>query len=188
MVEWYTNSAAGIEHGLTLAAPPAGADGSTVELTFALRGSLTPELDASGQGLHLKDANGETALLYDQLAVYDANGQSLPAHMRLAGCGPDRPAANCNMQLVIDAAGAAYPLTVDPLLHSQVAKLTASDAEDDDYFGYRWPSVGILPLSGRTRKTAWAATAGRPTSLSEIRTGRYYGRQLGPGEKADRRL
>ena len=50
MVEWYVNSADGVEHGLTLAAPPAGTDGSTVELTFALRGSLTPELDASGRG------------------------------------------------------------------------------------------------------------------------------------------
>jgi hypothetical protein len=28
VVEWYTNSAAGVEHGLTLAAPPAGISGS----------------------------------------------------------------------------------------------------------------------------------------------------------------
>ena len=83
VVEWYANSADGVEHGLTLAAPPAGADGSTVELTFALHGSLTPELDAGGRGLRLKDASGETALLYDQLAVYDATGRSLPAHMHL---------------------------------------------------------------------------------------------------------
>ena len=74
VVEWYANSAEGVEHGLTLAAPPAGADGSTVELTFALRGSLTPEMDGSGRALRLKDASGETALLYDQLAVYDASG------------------------------------------------------------------------------------------------------------------
>ena len=84
------NSAEGVEHGLTLAAPPAGTDGSTVELTFALRGSLTPELDAGGRALRLKDASGETVLLYDQLAVYDAAGRSLPAHMRLPGC--------CNLQ------------------------------------------------------------------------------------------
>ena len=42
VVEWYVNGTEGIEHGLTLAAPPAGMDGATVELTFALRGSLTP--------------------------------------------------------------------------------------------------------------------------------------------------
>jgi len=134
VVEWYANSAEGVKHGLALAAPPAGADGSTVELTFALRGSLTPELDGNGQALRLKDG-GSTVLLYDQLAVYDATGKTLPAHMRLAGCTPDRQPADCILQLVIDAADAAYPLTVDPLLHRQTAKLAASDAADDDYFG-----------------------------------------------------
>jgi hypothetical protein len=61
VVEWYTDSVAGVEHGLTLAAPPAGADGFTVELTFALRGSLTPELGSSGGALRLRDGSGETA-------------------------------------------------------------------------------------------------------------------------------
>jgi hypothetical protein len=136
VVEWYVNSADGVEHGLTLAAPPAGTDGSIVELTFALRGSLTPELDGGGRGLRLKDAGGSVVLLYDQLAVYDAAGKTLPAHMRLAGCASDRQPANCNLQLVINDAGAAYPLTVDPLLHRQAAKLTASDTEDWDWFGF----------------------------------------------------
>jgi hypothetical protein len=135
LTEWYVNSAEGVEHGLTLAAPPAGSHGSPVELTFALRGSLTPELYGGGQALRLKDGDGSTALLYDQLAVYDAAGESLPARMRLAGCAPGRQAADCTLRLVIDAASAAYPLTVDPLLHRQVAKLTASDAADDDHFG-----------------------------------------------------
>ena len=67
------------EHGLRLAAPPAGAGGSTVELTFALRGSLTPELDPSGRALRLKDGDGSTVLRYDQLAVYDAAGKTLSA-------------------------------------------------------------------------------------------------------------
>jgi hypothetical protein len=106
VVEWYTNSADGIEHGLTLAAPPAGADGSTVELAFALRGSLTPELDADGQALRLKDASGETVLRYDQLTVYDATGRSLSADMRLS----EEP-KSFQLQLVVDAAGAVYPLT-----------------------------------------------------------------------------
>ena len=69
--------------------------------TAALHGSLTPELDGS-----------EVALLYDQLAVYDTSGRTLPAYMRLAGCAPGRPTVNCTLQLVIDDAGAAYPLTM----------------------------------------------------------------------------
>jgi hypothetical protein len=143
VVEWYTNNAAGVEHGLTLSAPPAGADGSTVELTFALGGSLKPELDGRGQALRLKDASGETALVYDQLAVYDGTGRSLPAHMRLTGGQP-----SANLQLVVDAAGAVYPLTVDPILHDEVKKLTASDTEDDDKFGYSVAVSGDTVIVG----------------------------------------
>ena len=136
MVEWYVNGAEGVEHGLTLVAPPGESDGAAVEVTFALHGSLTPELDGGGQALILKNSSGEAALLYDQLAVYDAGGRTLPAHMRLAGCAPGRPTVNCTLQLVIDDAGAAYPLTVDALLHSQVTRLTAFEAADGDRFGY----------------------------------------------------
>lgn len=39
------------------------------------------------------------------------------------------------MRIVIDDTGSNYPLTVDPLLTSEVAKLTASDGGPDDYFG-----------------------------------------------------
>ncbi|MGD8398744.1 MAG: FG-GAP repeat protein, partial [Anaerolineae bacterium] len=143
VVEWYTNSAAGVEHGLTLAAPPAGADGSAVELTFALRGSLAPELDGDGGALRLKDASGETVLRYDQLAVYDATGRALPIHMRLTE-GPQ----SAHLHLVVDTASAVYPLTVDPVLHGQAAKLTASDTEDGDDFGFSVAVSGDIVVVG----------------------------------------
>jgi len=190
VVEWYVNRAEGVEHGLTLIAPPAGTDGSTVELTFTLRGSLTPELDGSGRVLRLKDAGGSAVLFYDQLDVNDAGGKTLPAHMRLVGCAPDRRPVNCPLQLIIDDTGAVYPITVGSLLHNQAAKLAASDAADGDLFGYsvaisgdtvvislvtRWPSAGIPLSSERTRKTARVATAGRPTSLRATGVGRITG-------------
>jgi hypothetical protein len=143
VVEWYTNSAGGVEHGLTLSSPPAGADGSAVELTFALRGSLAPELDGTGGTLRLKDASGQTVLLYDQLAVYDATGRSLPAHFSLSpGGAPPLSRAEGGwgegelLHITIDTTGAVYPLTVDPVLHEQAAKLTASDKQDNDRFGH----------------------------------------------------
>jgi len=147
VVEWYTNSAEGVEHGLTLAAPPAGADGAPVELTFALRGSLTPELDANGRVLCLKDASGETALLYDQLTVYDATGRALPAHFSLSPGGEGRGEGQ-TLHLTIDTTNATYPLTVDPVLHGEVAKLTASDTADDDQFGYSVAVSGDTVIVG----------------------------------------
>ncbi|MEJ2210846.1 MAG: FG-GAP repeat protein, partial [Anaerolineae bacterium] len=134
VVEWYVNSAEGVEHGLTLAAPPAGADGSSVELAFALRGSLMPELDGEGGALRLKDASGRTVLRYDQLTVYDAMGRSLNSYFFLSPEGEGRGEGEV-LHLIIDTAGAVYPLTVDPLIHAQVKKLAAFDAEDGDRFG-----------------------------------------------------
>jgi hypothetical protein len=143
VVEWYTNSADGVEHGLTLAAPPAGADGSTVELAFALRGSLAPELDGDGRMLRLKDAGGRTVLHYDQLAVYDATGRSLPAYFSLSSGGEAK-----SLHITIDATGAAYPLTVDPLIHAQEKKLTSSDAAEGDQFGYSVAVSGDTVIVG----------------------------------------
>ena len=156
LTEWYENSAAGVEHGLTLAAPPAGTVGSEVELTFALRGSLTLDLDEAGQVLRLRDAAGSVVLLYDQLHVYDATNRSLPAYMRLVGCGDNLQPATCNLQLVIDSAGAAYPLTVDPLLHSEVAILRASDAANYDNFGTSVAISGDTVVVG-TERINWGA-------------------------------
>ncbi len=38
--------------------------------------------------------------------------------------------------LHVDDAGARYPIAVDPLVWSEVKKLMATDAEEDDLFGY----------------------------------------------------
>jgi hypothetical protein len=132
LTEWYENRPDGVEHGLTLAAPPPGTDGAEVELTFALRGNLIPYLDASGQALRLQDTRGDTVLRYDHLRVCDAGGRELPARLELVNRGIDKT----RVSIVIDAAGAAYPLTVAPLLHSEAAILRASDAQWYDYFGY----------------------------------------------------
>jgi len=40
------------------------------------------------------------------------------------------------LHLVIDTAGAAYPLSVDPLIHAQAQKLIRGDYEDGDWFGW----------------------------------------------------
>jgi hypothetical protein len=70
---------------------------------------------------------------YTGLYAYDAEGQTLPAQMRLSGCEPALASKACNLQLVVDASDAVYPLTIDPWL--QQAKLTASDGAISDYFG-----------------------------------------------------
>ncbi|HNT25349.1 MAG TPA: Ig-like domain-containing protein [Anaerolineales bacterium] len=122
--EWYENTPQGVKHGLTLYAPPVTT--SVVTLSFAITGSLRAEMAPSG-GLLLRAANNAAVLAYDGLAVYDLTGRSLPAGMALTEAG---------LRITIDDAGAVYPLTVDPLLHSQTHILRASNAQASDYFGY----------------------------------------------------
>jgi hypothetical protein len=113
-----------LERGLELARSPAS---GALRLEFGLQGDLQPELEPGGQMLTWRDEAGAIVLRYDQLQVYDAAGQSLAARLSLAGS---------TLTIEIEAAGAVYPLTVDPLFHNQMAILHASDAQAVDQFGF----------------------------------------------------
>lgn len=130
VTEWYENKPEGLEHGLTLAAPPA--QGEAV-LTFALRGDLRAKLDAGGGGLRLVDGAGRTALRYDALKVVDAAGRELLAQMEVGGKGEH---TGSPLRILIEAQGARYPITVDPLIYSQTTILRASDRQAGDLFGH----------------------------------------------------
>jgi hypothetical protein len=133
--EWYVNDERGLEQGFTIAAPPAG---EQIVLEMALETDLVPQLAADAQSVSFRRPDrdswqaGGDVLRYDSLHVSDATGRQVPAHMHLSGCAGS---ATYRLHLLVDAASAVYPLTVDPILHSQIAKLTPSDAENDDWFG-----------------------------------------------------
>jgi len=136
LTEWYLNTAWGLEQGFTLHTPPVTDNpnpNNQIAVELALSGTLQPKL-ASDTSLLLNDpVNGQTLARYTGLYAYDAEGQTLPAQMRLSGCEPDTASRHCHLQLVVDAGDAVYPLTIDPWL--QQAKLTASDGNKNDYFG-----------------------------------------------------
>jgi len=121
--EWYENTAQGLEHGLTLYAPPFPGS-AALTLDFALSGGLQAE-QISNTGLRLRSPSGAVALAYDGLAVYDASGRTLPASMVLLGRSPAGP----QLRITVDASGALYPITVDPLVHSETIILYPSVEE-----------------------------------------------------------
>ncbi len=96
MTEWYVNGPRGLEQGFTIAASPAGADQFTVSL--AITGDVPTQAD---NGLMIGD------LRYSGLTVTDAAGATLPAHLDLA---------DGTIRIAVDAAGAQWPVTVDPLV------------------------------------------------------------------------
>jgi hypothetical protein len=134
--EWYVNSARGLEQGFTLAAPPPRPAGSPrpslLVLEMAVRGDLIPRLVKDGRAIDFRDDSGQTWMRYADLAVLDARGRRLPASLALAQASPGAPH---NIRILIDDDGAAYPLVVDPLLTSEVTKLTAYDGMTGDRFG-----------------------------------------------------
>ncbi|MBL9132998.1 MAG: hypothetical protein JNG86_17445 [Verrucomicrobiaceae bacterium] len=124
--EWYVNGSAGIEHGFTVPARPAGANGGMLSFVLAVHGGLWTELEPGGQAVRFHEPGGGVALTYAGLKVWDAEGKVLPARMAAASGG--------TVRIEVEEAGACYPLTVDPTV--QQAYLKAHQVTAGDNFGY----------------------------------------------------
>ena len=107
VTEWYLRQGAGIEQGITLAAPPVG-DGP-LTLTIATPGAAVLVSEAGDAAtLMLPD---QTRWLYDGLYVTDATGQVLPSRL-VQDAGGD-------IDITVEDVGAVYPITVDPYIRVQ---------------------------------------------------------------------
>ncbi|MBI5531642.1 MAG: FG-GAP repeat protein [Deltaproteobacteria bacterium] len=133
MEERYLAGPLGLEQSYRIDARPVGTGELTIETRFE---GLEPELagDASDV-VRLRDRAGRARAFYRGLAAIDSRGSELAARMQVAGNA---------VQLVIDDSEAAYPISVDPLVVVQQAKLTASDGVADDSLG------GSVSISGKT--------------------------------------
>jgi len=118
--EWYVNEGGGLEHGYTLRQRPEGFEGvdGPLTLTLAVRGGLQPEVLDDGRGACFVDQGGAVALTYDNLAVFDAEGRSLPACVERSDEG---------LRLVVREHGAPYPLTIDPIVQRAYLKPSFPD-------------------------------------------------------------
>jgi FG-GAP repeat/RTX calcium-binding nonapeptide repeat (4 copies) len=124
LTEWWVNGPLGLEQGFTLnRAPERGQGPLTIALT--LSGDLSAALEPDRKSLTLSRSDGSTPLRYAGLVANDAMGRALPAWFELDGT---------RLALRVDDTGARYPVIVDPFV--QQAKLTASDALANDFFGY----------------------------------------------------
>ncbi len=113
--EWYANGPLGLEQGFTVARPPAGSKAGPLTLGLSLSGSA-PAVVAPGGKSFTVGHPGEGSLGYTGLTAVDARGRLLPSHLRIAGG---------RLLLTVDAAGAVYPLKVDPFVQ-QGGALTGS--------------------------------------------------------------
>ncbi len=125
-VEWFVNTAVGLEHGYTLTERPGGcAEAGGLRLAMRVSGDLIPKVSRDGAAVTLIDSSGAEVLRYDKLFAWDATGKTLTSRMVGHAEG---------IALEVDDAGATYPLTIDPLF-TQTAYLKASNTEAGDLFG-----------------------------------------------------
>lgn len=178
ITEWYVNTRDGLEQGFTVSQPPVAkttaedgfgsnraarsARDADAQLRVALQvtGGLRARLVDHSQAVELYRANGQIALRYDHLSAQDATGQNLPAHLEAHGR---------EINLVVDAVGAVYPVTIDPMF-TQLHKLTASDGATLDEFGEAGAISGDTVVAGSPVNSATSAI-GKPAGAS---TGAAY--------------
>jgi hypothetical protein len=113
LVEWYENGQRGLEQGFTLEARPDGEGDLWLEL--ALDGATAR---VRRDELELRSAAGRR-LRYSELHVRDAGGRALDARMELP--------TESRVRIVVADEGAAYPVTIDPLLSGTAETQLESD-------------------------------------------------------------
>lgn len=125
--EWYLNGPLGIEQGFTIARAPAGRRMGPLTVAMALSGDAKATLEDGGQSIDFTHPGGAT-LRYTGLTVTDARGHRLRSWLAL-GHGT---LGHGTVLVRVDARGAAYPITVDPLLQG-VERLLPTEEEGGSY-------------------------------------------------------
>lgn len=118
VTEWWQMAGSSYQQGWTIAAPPT--DGTTDLSLIVGFGNATPVAE-SDTSVRLTLADG-TPVWYRELIAFDANGTDLPATMTVEGS---------NVRIDVDASGAVYPVTVDPLVGSLQEVLAPATATGD---------------------------------------------------------
>jgi hypothetical protein len=142
VVEWYENRPEGLEHGFIVqrGSHLAEADGSRLRLSLAVSGLQSRSAEDAVD--FVDPASQRPVFRYGKLKVWDSQGRVLDSTLETTDAGVD---------ITIAAAGAVYPLTVDPLITSLEAVLTpefTGDGAPQDRLAQSMALVGDSALIG----------------------------------------
>ena len=143
--EWFVNGPFGLEQGFTVGHRVGM--GATVTLRTRLAGDLTPTLR---RGSVVLRGHGVT-LMYTGLVATDAAGRRLPVSLSVTPGG--------SLRISVDARGARYPLTVDPMIQQQ-ATLTNGDASADVFGSAVAISGGTIAVGAPLESVGGTTDAG----------------------------
>src|SRR5271166_3506862 len=124
VTEWYRNGPLGLEQGFTIARAPSESATAPLTIAIPLAGNARASLAPDSQSVTLTHAGAPT-LRYGDLTASDAHGRALHSWLQVSGE---------TVLLRVDARGARYPLTIDPLVQ-EGGKLTGSGETGTGSFG-----------------------------------------------------
>ncbi len=118
LTEWYRDTALGVEQCFSLSQAPRGVGPLVMLLDVST--DLAGMLDTDGRGLSFASPEGRT-LRYAHLRAWDANNVPLDARLLFS---PGQ------IMLQVNDQGAAYPLTIDPLIYPEQKVIAGGDPSD----------------------------------------------------------
>ncbi len=116
-----------------------------------VRGDLRLEATDDGSRVVMRDESGKVALRYSGLKVWDAEERELRAEMVVRGR---------RVSIEVEEEGAVYPLTIDPVIDTEVTKIQASDREAGDEFGISVSISGDTAIVGARGEDTGGLDAG----------------------------
>jgi len=135
LIEWYASGPLGLEQRFTIPRPLSAHSAGPLTLALALSGNVRPALAAGRQSVTFEHG-GRSVLRYSGLRATDASGRALRGWLELK---------QGRLLIRLDAAGARYPLRIDPFVQ-QGEKLTGSgERGEEGDFGY---SVAVSSEKG----------------------------------------
>lgn len=112
LTEWFVNDTRGLEQGWDIRQRPERADpAAPLQLQLSTRGSVRPQVSASGDSVSFLQDSGGGALTYGGLKAWDADGQKLSVRFEQAG--------GKHIRIAVDDRSARYPITIDPVAAQQ---------------------------------------------------------------------
>ena len=107
VTEWYVNGPLGLQQGFTFESRPASLVEGPLEVRMAMSGDVTVEVNENGTTAFLRSQDPLNSLKYSGLYAYDASGAELGARLQATSSG---------LSILVDDAGAEYPITIDPFI------------------------------------------------------------------------
>lgn len=92
---------------------------SNLTLTLAVHGDLKTQVSPDSTSVSFQNSSGGTALTYDGLKAWDADGTNLTVRFE--------PAGENAIRIAVEEQNARYPITIDPIAQPSLVKaLTTS--------------------------------------------------------------